>query len=87
MINSDTKMQTSLPDIPYEPDLDIEIDFPRGISAIFSTNVLNEIVFMAWLRSLFGCDIHCYNIRTPILDHLAQYPVSDSGQYQSFRGV
>ncbi|KYO44891.1 zinc finger MYM-type protein 5 isoform C [Alligator mississippiensis] len=30
LLNSDTETQTSLPDVPYEPDLDIEIDFPRG---------------------------------------------------------
>lgn len=28
--NSDPEAQGSLPDIPYEQDLDIEVDFPRG---------------------------------------------------------
>ncbi|XP_043386341.1 zinc finger MYM-type protein 2 isoform X11 [Chelonia mydas] len=38
LINSDTKMQTSLPDIPYEPDLDIEIDFPRAAEELDTEN-------------------------------------------------
>ncbi|KAJ7426529.1 zinc finger MYM-type containing 2 [Willisornis vidua] len=29
LLNSETESRTSLPDVPYEPDLDIEIDFPR----------------------------------------------------------
>lgn len=33
--NSETEAQTNLPDVPYEPDLDIEIDFPRGIFMSF----------------------------------------------------
>lgn len=28
-----TATQPSVPDVPYEPELDIEIDFPRGIRA------------------------------------------------------
>ncbi|XP_044298470.1 zinc finger MYM-type protein 2 isoform X2 [Varanus komodoensis] len=28
--NSETETYTSLPDIPYQPDLDIELDFPRA---------------------------------------------------------
>lgn len=31
LLNSETEAQRSLPDVPYERDLDIEIDFPRGI--------------------------------------------------------
>ncbi|XP_077197756.1 zinc finger MYM-type protein 2 isoform X1 [Paroedura picta] len=30
LLNSETETQSSLPDIPYEPDLDIEVDFPRA---------------------------------------------------------
>ncbi|XP_061484585.1 zinc finger MYM-type protein 2 isoform X2 [Rhineura floridana] len=30
LLDSKTETQTSLPDIPYEPDLDIEVDFPRA---------------------------------------------------------
>lgn len=32
ILNSESR--TSLPDVPYEPDLDIEIDFPRGNSSV-----------------------------------------------------
>lgn len=41
LLNSETETQTSLPDIPYEPDLDIELDFPRGlyISKMNSLNI------------------------------------------------
>ena len=28
--NSDPETQSNMPDVPYEPHLDIEIDFPRG---------------------------------------------------------
>lgn len=28
-----TATQPSVPDVPYEPELDIEIDFPRGTRA------------------------------------------------------
>ncbi|KAM7179867.1 zinc finger MYM-type protein 2 isoform 1-T5 [Macrochelys suwanniensis] len=38
LLNSDTKMQTSLPDIPYEPALDIEIDFPRAAEELDTEN-------------------------------------------------
>ncbi|XP_024072787.1 zinc finger MYM-type protein 2 isoform X2 [Terrapene carolina triunguis] len=38
LLNSDTEMQTSLPDIPYEPDLDIEIDFPRAAEELDTEN-------------------------------------------------
>ncbi|XP_038277825.1 zinc finger MYM-type protein 2 isoform X8 [Dermochelys coriacea] len=38
LLNSDTKMQTSLPDMPYEPDLDIEIDFPRAAEELDTEN-------------------------------------------------
>ncbi|XP_043386368.1 zinc finger MYM-type protein 2 isoform X12 [Chelonia mydas] len=44
LINSDTKMQTSLPDIPYEPDLDIEIDFPRAKSVKLKEDLLLHTV-------------------------------------------
>ncbi|XP_060090807.1 zinc finger MYM-type protein 2 isoform X3 [Heteronotia binoei] len=30
LLNSEAETQSSLPDIPYEPDLDIEVDFPRA---------------------------------------------------------
>lgn len=30
-LNCESEIQSSLPDIPYEPDLDIEVDFPRGL--------------------------------------------------------
>ncbi|XP_008167591.1 zinc finger MYM-type protein 2 isoform X3 [Chrysemys picta bellii] len=38
LLNADTEMQTSLPDIPYEPDLDIEIDFPRAAEELDTEN-------------------------------------------------
>ncbi|XP_039399410.1 zinc finger MYM-type protein 2 isoform X9 [Mauremys reevesii] len=38
LLNSGTEMQTSLPDIPYEPDLDIEIDFPRAAEELDTEN-------------------------------------------------
>lgn len=28
--SAEPETQSSMPDVPYEPDLDIEIDFPRG---------------------------------------------------------
>ncbi|MEE6472744.1 hypothetical protein FKM82_009707 [Ascaphus truei] len=33
-----TEMQTALPDVPYEPDLDIEIDFPRAAEELDTQN-------------------------------------------------
>ncbi|XP_062983121.1 zinc finger MYM-type protein 2 isoform X2 [Elgaria multicarinata webbii] len=36
--NSETETQTSLPDIPYEPDLDIEVDFPRATEELDMEN-------------------------------------------------
>ncbi|XP_043360197.1 zinc finger MYM-type protein 2 isoform X9 [Dermochelys coriacea] len=44
LLNSDTKMQTSLPDMPYEPDLDIEIDFPRAKSVKLKEDLLLHTV-------------------------------------------
>ncbi|NXT89675.1 ZMYM2 protein, partial [Anhinga rufa] len=38
LLNSKTGAQTSLPDIPYEPDLDIEIDFPRATEELDTEN-------------------------------------------------
>uniref|UniRef100_A0A8C8VKW6 Zinc finger MYM-type containing 2 n=1 Tax=Pelusios castaneus TaxID=367368 RepID=A0A8C8VKW6_9SAUR len=38
LLTSDTAVQTSLPDIPYEPDLDIEIDFPRAAEELDTEN-------------------------------------------------
>ncbi|XP_074841329.1 zinc finger MYM-type protein 2 isoform X2 [Carettochelys insculpta] len=38
LLTSNTEMQTSLPDIPYEPDLDIEIDFPRAAEELDTEN-------------------------------------------------
>ncbi|XP_074917779.1 zinc finger MYM-type protein 2 isoform X5 [Chelonoidis abingdonii] len=38
LLNSGTEMETSLPDIPYEPDLDIEIDFPRAAEELDTEN-------------------------------------------------
>lgn len=40
LLNSETEAQTSLPDVPYEPDLDIEIDFPRGIFSVILINIV-----------------------------------------------
>ncbi|XP_064905461.1 zinc finger MYM-type protein 2 isoform X7 [Columba livia] len=36
--NSETEAQTNLPDVPYEPDLDIEIDFPRATEELDTEN-------------------------------------------------
>ncbi|XP_072787206.1 zinc finger MYM-type protein 2 isoform X6 [Taeniopygia guttata] len=36
LLNSES--QTSLPDVPYEPDLDIEIDFPRATEELDTEN-------------------------------------------------
>ncbi|NWI60479.1 ZMYM2 protein, partial [Calyptomena viridis] len=36
--NSETETRTSLPDVPYEPDLDIEIDFPRATEELDTEN-------------------------------------------------
>nr|XP_014436944.1 zinc finger MYM-type protein 2 isoform X4 [Pelodiscus sinensis] len=38
LLTSGTEMQTSLPDIPYDPDLDIEIDFPRAAEELDTEN-------------------------------------------------
>lgn len=38
LLNSESR--TSLPDVPYEPDLDIEIDFPRGNSSVILINTV-----------------------------------------------
>ncbi|XP_056650645.1 zinc finger MYM-type protein 2 isoform X3 [Monodelphis domestica] len=38
MKNSDTETQASMPDVPYEPDLDIEIDFPRAAEELDMEN-------------------------------------------------
>ncbi|XP_067418939.1 zinc finger MYM-type protein 2 isoform X4 [Emydura macquarii macquarii] len=38
LLTSGTETQTSLPDIPYEPDLDIEIDFPRATEELDTEN-------------------------------------------------
>ncbi|NXT63230.1 ZMYM2 protein, partial [Chaetops frenatus] len=38
LLNSATELRTSLPDVPYEPDLDIEIDFPRATEELDTEN-------------------------------------------------
>ncbi|NWV25508.1 ZMYM2 protein, partial [Origma solitaria] len=38
LLNSETVSRTSLPDVPYEPDLDIEIDFPRATEELDTEN-------------------------------------------------
>ncbi|XP_074939071.1 zinc finger MYM-type protein 2 isoform X5 [Phalacrocorax aristotelis] len=38
LLNSETGARTSLPDVPYEPDLDIEIDFPRATEELDTEN-------------------------------------------------
>uniref|UniRef100_A0A8C2SR67 Zinc finger MYM-type containing 2 n=1 Tax=Coturnix japonica TaxID=93934 RepID=A0A8C2SR67_COTJA len=38
LLNSETEAQTSLPDVLYEPDLDIEIDFPRATEELDTEN-------------------------------------------------
>ncbi|KAM4683354.1 zinc finger MYM-type protein 2 isoform 3-T4 [Amazona ochrocephala] len=38
LLNSETEAQMSLPDVPYEPDLDIEIDFPRATEELDTEN-------------------------------------------------
>ncbi|KAM6291562.1 zinc finger MYM-type protein 2 [Porphyrio hochstetteri] len=38
LLNSETEAPTSLPDVPYEPDLDIEIDFPRATEELDTEN-------------------------------------------------
>ncbi|XP_072182679.1 zinc finger MYM-type protein 2 isoform X2 [Excalfactoria chinensis] len=38
LLNSETEAQTSLPDVPYEPELDIEIDFPRATEELDTEN-------------------------------------------------
>ncbi|ELW67528.1 Zinc finger MYM-type protein 2 [Tupaia chinensis] len=36
--NSDPESQSNMPDVPYEPDLDIEIDFPRAAEELDMEN-------------------------------------------------
>jgi len=50
LLNSETEAQTSLPDVPYEPDLDIEIDFPRGIFSVILINVVKYYEIDIWKR-------------------------------------
>ncbi|XP_025967895.1 zinc finger MYM-type protein 2 isoform X3 [Dromaius novaehollandiae] len=38
LLNSEREAQASLPDVPYEPDLDIEIDFPRATEELDTEN-------------------------------------------------
>uniref|UniRef100_A0A8B9CIJ7 Zinc finger MYM-type containing 2 n=1 Tax=Anser brachyrhynchus TaxID=132585 RepID=A0A8B9CIJ7_9AVES len=38
LLNSETEAQRSLPDVPYERDLDIEIDFPRATEELDTEN-------------------------------------------------
>ncbi|XP_066478764.1 zinc finger MYM-type protein 2 isoform X2 [Tiliqua scincoides] len=38
LLNSETETQRSLPDIPYEPELDIELDFPRATEELDTEN-------------------------------------------------
>ncbi|XP_025926332.1 zinc finger MYM-type protein 2 [Apteryx mantelli] len=38
LLNSEREAQTSLPDVLYEPDLDIEIDFPRATEELDTEN-------------------------------------------------
>ncbi|NXR10385.1 ZMYM2 protein, partial [Semnornis frantzii] len=38
LLNSETEAQASFPDVPYEPDLDIEIDFPRATEELDTEN-------------------------------------------------
>ncbi|XP_074716199.1 zinc finger MYM-type protein 2 isoform X7 [Strix uralensis] len=38
ILNSEAESRTSLPDVPYEPDLDIEIDFPRATEELDTEN-------------------------------------------------
>ncbi|KAM6446804.1 zinc finger MYM-type protein 2 isoform 5-T12 [Liasis olivaceus] len=38
LLNSVAETQMSLPDVPYEPDLDIEVDFPRATEELDTEN-------------------------------------------------
>ncbi|XP_027533026.1 zinc finger MYM-type protein 2 isoform X3 [Neopelma chrysocephalum] len=38
VLNSETESWKSLPDVPYEPDLDIEVDFPRATEELDTEN-------------------------------------------------
>ncbi|NWV00538.1 ZMYM2 protein, partial [Upupa epops] len=38
LLNSESEARISLPDVPYEPDLDIEIDFPRATEELDTEN-------------------------------------------------
>lgn len=61
MKNSDPEMQPSMPDVPYEPDLDIEIDFPRGtqnttlwllndiIKSLIVVTIINHLILISSL--------------------------------------
>lgn len=62
LLNSESR--TSLPDVPYEPDLDIEIDFPRGNSSVILINAVTlwaavvRCVNHTFKGALFDCRSH-----------------------------
>lgn len=65
--DSDLETQSSMPDVPYEPDLDIEIDFPRGIKVLFYSfnmnlwlwNLVNGVIIVVMIiRHLVFMSLH-----------------------------
>ncbi|NXA13757.1 ZMYM2 protein, partial [Sapayoa aenigma] len=78
--------QEALPDVPYEPDLDIEIDFPRGN---FSVILINTVTLWAsfnhpFREALFDCRIYLTGVKRKAVSEYQSHDDSSENSECSF---